>query len=211
MHRPIESLADKVARLQRLSAGDDSVRGLEQGSLPVPQVRSIPEWPDGAAVWLYKAGLSREDIGRLGIYYHPPSDRVVLPVGTYFQARAYQKGRMPKYMGPGVRPPDLIAKWGSDTVPTLTEDILSAMKVGSVSEGWAVLGTHVSDAMVAALLKRGTAVRTWLDPDAAGRRGAAKIIKQLRAYGLEVRDIVSERDPKLHSRSEIKEILNDHH
>lgn len=82
------------------------------------------------------------------------------------------------------------------------------MKVGLVAEGWAVLGTKVSDHMVSELIKRRQPVNVWLDPDAAGRRGAAKICKQLRAYGLQVRDIVSQRDPKLHSRSEIQEILN---
>ena len=80
------------------------------------------------------------------------------------------------------------------------------MKVGLVAEGWAVLGTKVSDHMVSELLKR-KRCNVWLDPDAAGQRGATKICKQLRAYGLEVRNIVSQRDPKLHSRSEIQEIL----
>jgi DNA primase len=83
------------------------------------------------------------------------------------------------------------------------------MKIGMVGEGWAVLGTSVSDHMVAELMKRGAPVNVWLDPDGAGRRGAAKIVKQLRAYGLQVRDIVSLRDPKLHSCSDIKEILNE--
>jgi hypothetical protein len=180
-------------------AGDRSVRELQPGELPMPQVRDVSQWPDGAALWLYRAGLGRQEIGSLGIYYHPPSDR-----------RAYQKGRMPKYLGPDRKPPKLLVKFGKADVPTLTEDMLSAMKVGvSGGEGWAVLGTSVSDHMVAALLKRGTPVNVWLDPDGAGRRGAAKISKQLRAYGLTVRDIISARDPKLHSRVEIKEILNE--
>jgi DNA primase len=80
------------------------------------------------------------------------------------------------------------------------------MKIGQVAEGWAVLGTKVSDHMVSELMKRGSCA-VWLDPDAAGRRGAGKIIKQLRAYGVRVVDIVSERDPKLHTRDEIKEKL----
>jgi DNA primase len=62
--------------------------------------------------------------------------------------------------------------------------------------------------MVAMLLKRGGVVNVWLDPDKAGREGAAKIIKQLHAYGVQTRNILSARDPKLHSREEIKEILN---
>lgn len=146
------------------------------------------------------------------MYYHPPSDRVVLPVlgpsgPVFYQARAYQPGRMPKYLGPTPRPPKLLAAWGSAPVPTLTEDILSAMKIGLVAEGWAVCGTHISDHMIACLLKRGGRCNVWLDPDAAGRKGAAKYGKQLRAYGLEVRDILSTKDPKLHTLGEIKEYL----
>jgi hypothetical protein len=207
---PPESIEQKVARINRMLAGDRSVRELQPGVMPVPQVWDVSEWPNGAAVWLYKAGLGRTEIGSLGIYYHPPSDRVVIPVGgRFYQARAYQPGRMPKYLGPDVRPSTLIARWGQAESVTLTEDLLSAIKVGMVGEGWAVLGTSVSDHMVAELMKRGRPVNLWLDPDAAGRKGAARIGKQLRAYGLTVRDILSARDPKLHTRSEIKEILNE--
>jgi DNA primase len=81
------------------------------------------------------------------------------------------------------------------------------MKIGQVAEGWAVLGTRVSDFMVSELMKIGRC-NVWLDPDAAGRRGAGKIVKQLRAYGLEIRDIQSIKDPKLHTRSEIKEYIS---
>jgi hypothetical protein len=115
---------------------------------------------------------------------------------------------MPKYIGPTPKPAGLLVTFGSAARLTLTEDMLSAIKVSlGGGEGWAVLGTTVSSFMVSAILKRGTAVNVWLDPDAAGRRGAGKIIKQLRAYGVECRDIVSGRDPKLHTRAEIKEYL----
>lgn len=205
---PAESLADKLARMERQRAGDLAVSA--SPGLPLPAVLEPAQWPLDARVWLYRAGLSNADIGKLGVYYHPPSDRVVLPVleagvPVFYQARAYQKGRAPKYLGPTPRPPKLLPRWGRAPVPTLTEDILSAIKIGMVAEGWAVLGTKVSDHMIAALLRRGSPVNVWLDPDAAGRKGAAKIVKQLRAYGLEVRDIVSTRDPKLHTLEEIRE------
>lgn len=114
---------------------------------------------------------------------------------------------MPKYLGPTPRPRDLLPVWGTASVPTLTEDILSAMKIGMVAEGWAVLGTSVPNAMIAALLKRGGQVNVALDPDPAGRKGAAKIVKQLRAYGLQVRDVVMPRDPKLMSREYLRDVL----
>lgn len=209
---PAEALADRLARLARLREGDvvlASVRGT-----PSPAAYDVDSWPIGARLWLYAAGIGRAEIGTLGIYYHPPSDRVVVPVleagvPVFWQARAYQKGRQPKYLGPALKPAKLLARWGRAEIPTLTEDMLSSIKIGTVAEGWCVFGTKVSDHMIAMLLKRGGRVNVWLDPDSAGRKGAAKINKQLRAYGLDVRDILSERDPKLHTRDDIKRILNE--
>jgi DNA primase len=207
---PAPSLEERLARIERMRVQDASIGiGLDGNrvELPMPQVREVSEWPDGAALWLYKAGLSKADIGRLGIYYHPPTERVVLPHGAYYQARAWQPGRAPKYLAPTPKPSNLLVTFGKAECATLTEDMLSAMKVGDVGEGWAVLGTAVSDHMIAALLKRGTPVNLALDPDAAGRKGARKYAKQLRAYGLTVRDILFPRDPKLMFRSELKEYL----
>jgi len=180
--------------------------------LPLPAVREVSAWPAACRLWLYKAGLGRAEIGQLGAYYHPPSDRVVLPVldpatgkPVFWQARAVD-GRQPKYLAPAVDRSRVLPRYGSAAVPTLTEDILSAFKVGLVSEGWAVMGTRVNDFTMALLMQR-RRCNVWLDPDAAGQRGAAKIVKQLRAYNIEVRNIISPRDPKLMHRAQIKELL----
>lgn len=85
--------------------------------------------------------------------------------------------------------------------------MLSAMKVGDVGEGWAILGTSVSDHMISEIMRRGNRVNLWTDPDAAGRKAAAKYGRQLRGFGVEVRNILSERDPKRHTRAEIAEYL----
>ena len=69
------------------------------------------------------------------------------------------------------------------------------------------MGTHASPKLLAGLLQRQAPVAVWLDPDGAGRRGAAKVLKQLQAYGIEARVIRSERDPKLHTFDQIKEYL----
>ena len=208
---PQESLSDKLARLARLRAGDEACTAIR--GKPEPSNYDVDSWPTAAALWFYKAGLSRADIGALGAYYHPPSGRCVLPVGlghgtepAYWQARALD-GRFPKYIGASHRPPSLIARWGSAPSPTLSEDILSAYKVGLVGEGWAVMGTSIPASYISELMRRQCVVNLWLDPDAAGRRAAAKYKKQLQAYGLQVRDIQSTLDPKRHTRAEIKEYL----
>jgi DNA primase len=164
-------------------------------------VYDVDDWPIAARLWFFKAGLSRADIGNLNAYWHVPSERVVLQYQDFWIARALDKQRQPKYLS-GDRRPELIVRWGSAPVPTLCEDILSAYKVGLVAEGWAVLGTKIPDAVVAALLQRRSA-NVWLDPDPAGQRAAARITRQLKAYGVTVRNITSARDPKLHTLEDI--------
>lgn len=155
-------------------------------------------------------------MGRLGAYYHPPTERVVLPVyarsggivePVFWQARALDH-RQPKYLAPPVDRTRVIPKYGhSTTAITLTEDILSAFKVGLVAEGWSLLGTSIGDYHVAQLLDRGLPVNVWLDDDRGGKRGAAKACALLRAVGLQVRSIVTPMDPKRYNTEQIREIL----
>lgn len=203
-------LAVRLERMRKQAQADASVQG--RVDLPEPRVYEWAKWPAQCRLWLLKAGLSSADAGRLGAYYHPPTDRVVLPVLSgsggiaFWQARAVD-GRQPKYLAPDIPKEGLIVPFGKAEVVTLTEDILSAYKVGTVGEGWSLMGTSINRACLAALIARGCKVNVWLDPDAAGRRASKKVLAALRAVGIEARDILSLKDPKLIHRQEIKELL----
>lgn len=208
---PPETTAEKLARIAKQRAGDSTLSS--ECVLPTPLEYSLDNWPEGAKLWLYKAGLSRADVGVLRIGWHPSSDRVVIPVHdargrlTFYQARAWQKGRTPKYLGPTPKPRTLLASWGHFRWPALTEDLLSAIKIGlSGREGWCVLGTHLSDHMLHAVMCRGGAY-VFLDPDAAGQTGARKICAGLKAYGVPYKNIVAPCDPKLLTRQQLRDIL----
>lgn len=210
---PAESLADKVRRLEQQRHADSGLR-INGVMLPVPATAAVDQWPPAARLWLYKAGLGRAEIGRLGAYYHAPSDRVVLPVyegdgPVFWQARAVD-GRQPKYMAPEVDRSHVLPRYGNPRArPTLTEDILSAYKVGMAgSWGWSLLGTRASPRVVTELLRVGRGCNVWLDADKAGRSAASKIGKQLRAYGIEVTDICTPKDPKLQHTATIQELLH---
>lgn len=211
---PEPSAEERIARLTALRARDEATaREVAACDLPMPAVRDVREWPDGAATWLFKAGLSTADIGALGIYYCPEIDRVVLPVfdddrkPLYWQARALDKWR-PKYIGPTPKPASLVARWGSADAVTLTEDMLSAIKVGlSGGEGLCLFGTAMQNSVLAYLLCRMQPVNVWLDPDPAGQKAANRVLRQLAGLGLKVRRVASERDPKLHTRDEIRHLL----
>lgn len=205
---PKLSLAERLEAAKRLASADLAASSV---ALPEPQVHDIREWPPAAAVWLLKAGLGRPEIARLGAYYHPDTDRVVLPIlegsaPVFWQARSVT-GRLPKYLSPPVGRDKLLPRYGSSDTITLTEDLLSAFKIGLVAEAWCLMGTHANLRLIAALLERKAPVALWLDPDAPGRHAAQRVHKQLTAYGIEVRRIRSERDPKLHTFDQIKEYL----
>jgi DNA primase len=213
---PEETMAERLARLSEVRAAEGSMGRAE---LPSPALRVVSDWPDKASLWFYKAGLSKHDIGRLGAYYHAPSRRVVLPVRqgeevVFWQARALDPHQLPKYMAPDVDKTRVLPKYGSAGRITLVEDILSAYKVGLVGEGWCLMGTSLSAFALAQLMKRKAPVNVWLDNDLPpkfpvnrGQIAAAKVVKQLRAMGLEVRNIVAPRDPKLMTRAEIEELI----
>ena len=205
-----EPLADRLKRLSEQRNQD--AKASASVALPEPAEGRWAKWPPACQLWLLKAGLCSADLPLLGAYYHPPSDRVVLPVldpllGILFwQARAVD-GRQPKYLAPPVDKTGVIARYGSAKDVTLTEDLLSAYKVGTVGEAWSLLGTSLSKHMLAALMQRGCRVNVWLDPDGPGQRAATKVLAQLRAVGVDARNIVSNKDPKLVHRAKIKELL----
>jgi len=210
VERKEPSLSDMV-EARRREASDAALR--HSTTLPVPLVTSPREWPKEARLWLYRAGFHDTLIQRLGIYYHPPTQRVVLPVMdgervVYWQARAVMPGQVPKYMNPSVDRSLVLPRFGSGPVVVLTEDYLSAAKVGTVVEGWSLLGTDMKDAVLARAVREDRPVLVWLDPDKAGRNAAARITRELRSVGVRTENIVSAKDPKLLSKQEIRECLS---
>jgi DNA primase len=136
----------------------------------------------------------------------------VLPVRedgevTFWQARSID-ARLPKYLSPPVDRGQVLPRFGAAASVTLTEDLLSAFKIGLVAEAWCLMGTYANPKLVAQLLVRQAPVNVWLDPDGQGRKAATKVHKQMVAYGINARIIRSERDPKLHTFEEIARTLS---
>lgn len=200
------SLAERIERLDRLREEEGHV----SPELPRPIERDVREWPRKARVWLYKAGIGNDYIRRLGIYWCPRLERVVLPMHesgeiVYWQARnPFDDGRA-KYINPKVPRPT--PKFGQGPVLVLTEDYLSAAKVGLVTEAWSLLGTSIDESQALDVLATGKPVLVGLDPDPPGRRGAAKVTQMLRLFGVQAAARFMDRDPKLHSRREIQKWL----
>lgn len=208
--KPKESFAERIARQREESAADEAAAS--STSLPRPFNTDIETWPIEARLWLLKASVGRSNIKPLGAYYHKPTNRVVLPVFdqrrlSYWQARSID-GREPKYLGAAIDKQHITARYGSGD-PVLTEDILSAYRVGEsgVAQGTALLGTSLNDKVLAELIRAGQPVTVWLDPDGPGRSAARDIIQRLDLVGLPHRQIVTSRDPKLLSKGELQSLF----
>ena len=194
------SLAERIAQFKEAEQADQEARLSLR--LPEPRIVDPQQWPIHARVWLYKGGFSNDDIERLGFYYHERMCRVVMPVYdngrlVYWQARGFVPD-LPKALNPVVDRTGLVAKFGERSGPVaLTEDMLSAAKMAVACEAWSLLGTKMDDAVLAALVRRGSKVVLALDSDKAGRAGAATIARRLSAVGIPNYQVYFGRDPKL--------------
>jgi len=182
---PAPTLAERLERLSRAS----QVEAAATTTLALPQPMNLDPstWPLEARVWLYKAGLSNDKIKELGFYYWGAAHRVVMPVYddqglVYWQARGFERGR-PKYINPPVDRSTVAPSYGTEAglrCLVLTEDILSAVRVGEVAPAMPLMGTRVSLRVLLLAQQSLSRIVVWLDPDDAGRSGASKTVRALR-------------------------------
>lgn len=206
-----------ISELRDMRAAMQEYR--EDSSLELPKDFTLAI-PDKALVWLLKSGITAELRSQYGIGYSETMHRVVVPVydngdlvATVSRAIDFPK-QQPKYLEKSKKgvmfTSNSIDKplLGDDTV-VLTEDVLSAMRVGTVNRAVASLGTSMSDAEVSKLLSKYNRVLVWYDNDEAGIKGAKKISKQIRLQGGLVYIIKADEDPKYYNSRQIQEVLND--
>lgn len=200
------SLAERIAALTEANEADTA--SIQELVLPGPGVLDSSLWPNDARLWLYKAGFSDTHIKALGFYWNPKMQRVILPVKLngeliYWQGRGFDPAR-PKYVNPVVARGTVTARYGQrgDAI-ILTEDILSAAKVGRVAEAWSIMGVALSNQIAIELAELGLPVIVALDPDPPGRAGAAKILRQLSLLGLRCAGLFFDKDPKMMPAEEL--------
>lgn len=216
-HREHESLSERLERLKLEEAADDAARASLE--LPEPRVYDTREWPLADKVWFFKQGFSLSMMADIGLYWCPDLGRVVLPITRGDQLLLWQarsQRRTPKWISPDVPKQGLVARYGEgkgDCI-VLTEDALSAYKVGLVTEAWSLLGTKLHPSVLKELIQSGKRIVTWLDNDTGranganpGQEAAAQIGARLRAFGVPHRNIVSDHDPKQYNPDDIRRML----
>ncbi len=184
------------------------------------------EIPTSDAVWLYKAGVNTEVAKHYGFGFSLSLRRVVLLVfadGSLvgFTARS-TIGSKPKYIERMQSAANAVftadhsialpatVDWPEGSGPDLviTEDILSAVRVGRlVRRCVALMGTSANEYQLAGTEDCDT-VSVWLDPDKPGRRAAHSLARKLSLLGKRVRTIRTGRDPKYYSNREIRRLLS---
>ena len=227
-----------VLSLSELSKRREAVNAiLESKSLYLPQDLSS-QMPNYAAAWLLRAGIPLALAEKYGIGFSAKLDRVVLPVYRDKELIAYTMRSTtdkPKYIerqqdetaifysrAETILEPEQVGDYGLDLV--VTEDILSAIRVGRIVPAAALLGTSVSSGKVHSLLNDPSLrskeclvevnqnhvprIGIWLDADKAGRTAARRLESRLELQGCSVLRIRTDKDPKRYSNREIKEILN---
>lgn len=185
-------------------------------TLDVPVVHYPPDvcfdpihWHKDARAWVYKYNLSDEAIQRNQLSYSAAMHRVILPVFdeqdilTFWQARALDKHTTPKYLNKRsvakpymfLRTVNLSSSYAKTWV--IVEDVLSAIRVSSVCNAIALLGTHMTNEVVLAL-RRETPhkVCVWLDADQAGWKGKMEVSQKLSLLFSNVSVISSTLQPK---------------
>lgn len=210
------SLAEKAASLAAQEATD---KGLQRDKgFPLPKTENPSEWPLDARVWLYESGISNHEIIEQGVYYHAPSNRVIIPIRDGTKLTGFWQGRsvngVPKYINPtGFNRAYIVGHFLPDGesagVVILCEDWKSAYRVNRATglRTFALLGTTLSDAIAARLCNSGEAVYVWLDNDEAGRTACAGIMRKLRAFDITSGEIHTPLDPKKYEDDEIVEIV----
>lgn len=202
-------LAERIAELAQAKAVAGEAR--MSLALPMPAEYDPQLWPVKARVWLYKAGMSNDDITNEGMYYNERLMRVVMPIMqhgelVYWQARGFDPA-LPKYINPIIDRTKIAPSYGRGEVHVLTEDILSAWKVGRVTKATSLMGVRMNDTLLAQLVADRKPIVVALDPDPPGVAGAHQVLARLRMVGLRAEILTTRLDPKLLPRLEIQECL----
>lgn len=169
--------------------------------------------PQEAQVFMLKYAISEKMLFRQDIGYSPKREMFVYPLydhgvlkGVQYRC-LYPDPEVPKYITIGEKPPYIVNHPTSDDI-VITEDILSAVKVGKYANALCLLGTSLNfehlKTLIAGKYKR---IFIWLDNDTAGVKGRRKVDTELRLFGITPIILTAEGDPKETFYKEIEEKL----
>lgn len=193
---------------QRNTVSEQSSKNvLHRPILPSDTVLSLPSV---ALDWVKQYGITDREIAvnKLGwsdngitVRGQPYKPCLVFPVfdgeGSVlmYQCRYFGTDKaQPKYVTRG-NPNDILHILGNDSSTiTVTEDLLSAIKVSRYGTSMPIWGSYIQDQVAVRLSKRYSYLNIWLDYDKT--KEAHKMQRRLSLYFREVKVISTFKDPK---------------
>ena len=101
---------------------------------------------------------------------------------------------------------DIMILYGTGSTVILTEDVLSAIKVGRVAVGLPLFGSNIPPKLLRRLTTRFKNLGTWLDRDKAAESHHGAVRASQMGFD-KVRTIITEKDPKEYTTDEISSYL----
>lgn len=187
----------------------------------------VKELPIAAKSWLYGYHFDDDMIARMKIGYSEQSkiwsnrfnawvatgSRVILPYFEkdklkFFEGRDLCPSPNLKYISVGGKGPCYWRMSGNQREAiVIVEDIISAIRVGEVTDSVALRGTSFNAEKIQELMKKGSDFIVWLDSDKPGQYAARKLKRRLELVGCTVKNVVTKNDPKYYSNKQIQDIL----
>lgn len=212
-YRPADKRKQSLAQLNNIVKASND----EEKVITLPTDRKI-NFPYQAGNWLSSYGITMEETLYNDITWSPSLQGIVFPFyladhkGNVkvqgYQVRNFVAGR-PKYLTVG--PKDDVFWWhGLHHTPEhgiiLTEDCVSALKVGRYACTIPLLGSSLPRRKQIDLKQTSNKLFFWLDSDKVGE--AYKYAELCAHQGYQTSVIVTPEDPKWYYDDEIKEILS---
>ena len=174
-------------------------------------------FPQPVLIWLKTFDLTPSDFKQLDLCWSAERKQLIFPFFNAegevlaFQARNFRENG-PKWLTFG--PMHDIMTFYKPVLPpkedhevVLTEDVISAYKVGKVVRASPIFGSNPGTGMLSRYGRRYSTITFWFDRDAVGRAiSASRHISQFFPQ-VKTRVIVSDFDPKAYSVDEIKKFL----
>lgn len=188
-------------RREKERAAYNEARQSDSFNLPPDVSKSLPPV---ALSWLGQGGWGNNLIFKYSPMWSEKLGRCLFnikPAG--YIGRAVYSDQFPKYLTKGPRKTALY--WVSEPIADrvcLTEDILSAGRVGQLYPAMAMLGT---DSFNWDIIMKCKQVLIWSDGDAGGDKARRKIREHLQWIpDIQVLDIHSTKDPKAYTMRELR-------
>lgn len=171
------------------------------------QLISLPEditfeLPPIATYWLNKYEITKQEITSNRLCYSHAKSYLIFPYWIKGNLEAWQgryfgdNEQYPKWVGYGIS--NQLLYWLGNKATSelcLVEDIVSAIKISRYANCMPLFNAHISKQKLAKIIELGyNKLIIWLDPDK--RKESLAFAEQAKLYGLEVKVIFSDKDPK---------------